>query len=133
MVSSLACGIDNGEINVSGSGGSGGLEFSIDGGANFQPTGLFGTLLPGVYTIIIEDDNGCENSVQATVGDLSGLTASEALVHVTCFAGNNGQATITATGGSLPYQYSIDGGITWESDSVFSDLIAGDYEIIVKD
>ena len=133
LITGASCGINNGEINVSGSGGSGGLEFSIDGGANFQPTGLFGTLLPGVYTIIIEDDNGCENSVQATVGDLSGLTASEALVHVTCFAGNNGQATITATGGSLPYQYSIDGGITWESDPVFSDLIAGDYEIIVKD
>ena len=40
--------------------------------------------------------------------------------------------TITATGtGTL--QYSIDGGTTWNTGNVFTNLIAGSYTVKVKD
>ena len=37
---------------------------------------------------------------------------------VTCI-NNNGSITVTSTGGTLPYEFSIDAGITWQSSNVF--------------
>ena len=46
--------------------------------------------------------------------------------------GNN-DLTIKAQGGSPPYEYSIDGGNTFQADSVFEDLASVNYAIVVKD
>ncbi|HHM21564.1 MAG TPA: T9SS type A sorting domain-containing protein, partial [Bacteroidetes bacterium] len=41
--------------------------------------------------------------------------------------------TVSANGGTEVFQYSIDGGLTFQSDSVFTDLPNGDYTIVVMD
>ena len=46
---------------------------------------------------------------------------------------NDGKITIQATGGLTPYQYSIDGGMTWQSQGVFTGLAGGDYEVVIRD
>lgn len=46
---------------------------------------------------------------------------------------NNGTINIGVTGGTQPYQYSIDGGETWEESGVFTGLSEGDYVVQVKD
>jgi gliding motility-associated-like protein len=53
--------------------------------------------------------------------------------NVSCNGGNDGRITIfsTFTSLALPYEYRINGG-TFTSDSVFSDLPAGNYIISVK-
>ena len=55
-------------------------------------------------------------------------------VAVDC-AGGDGTATITvtATGGSGVYDYSIDNGATWQASNVFGPLINSTYTIIVRD
>ena len=47
-----------------------------------------------------------------------------------CFS--EGSITINAIGGSGTYEYSIDNGVTWQNNNVFTGLPFGDYIIIVR-
>ncbi|NNE26436.1 MAG: hypothetical protein HKN09_06300, partial [Saprospiraceae bacterium] len=47
-----------------------------------------------------------------------------------CF--DEGYIDITATGGSGSYEYSIDNGINWQTNPLFSNLSSGDYTIVVR-
>jgi hypothetical protein len=53
-------------------------------------------------------------------------------VNPTCVPNNNGSITVTATGGTVLYQYNINGG-TNQGSNVFNALIAGTYTIQVTD
>ncbi len=46
---------------------------------------------------------------------------------------SDGSISITASNGIEPYQYSIDGGITFFDSSVFNNLPIGNYMVVVKD
>ncbi len=46
---------------------------------------------------------------------------------------NEGSIAIVAMNGTPPYMYSIDGGNTFQSSSLFIDLMTGDYEVLVED
>jgi hypothetical protein len=50
-----------------------------------------------------------------------------------CAGVNDGSVTVQATGGILPYTYSIDGGISFQNSATFSSLSAGTYSVIAKD
>ena len=50
-----------------------------------------------------------------------------------CHALCNGSLNISASGTSGPYQYSIDGGATYQSQNFFNSLCAGTYDIWVYD
>lgn len=53
--------------------------------------------------------------------------------NISCHGGSDGSIQLTPEGNNAPYQYSIDGGATFVSDNVFSQLAAGKYHVIVKD
>jgi hypothetical protein len=46
---------------------------------------------------------------------------------------SNGFITVQAAGGVVPYQYSIDGGLTYQSSPIFNNLVPGTYNIFVQD
>lgn len=46
---------------------------------------------------------------------------------------NNGSISITATGGTPPVQYSINGGTTWQAGAFFGGLAPGSYTVVIKD
>ncbi|MEM8909015.1 MAG: T9SS type A sorting domain-containing protein, partial [Bacteroidota bacterium] len=45
--------------------------------------------------------------------------------------GNDGSILITPLNGVGPYQYSIDGGTNFQSSNLFTDLMPGDYNIVI--
>jgi hypothetical protein len=47
-----------------------------------------------------------------------------------CFGYNDGSITVALSGGTGPYQYSLDN-ITWQGTNVFNNLTAGSYTFIV--
>lgn len=47
--------------------------------------------------------------------------------------GNDGSISVLASGGVSPYQYSINGGATYVTSSVFNGLSANTYNVVVKD
>jgi hypothetical protein len=51
----------------------------------------------------------------------------------TCSPMCTGSITINATGGTPPYNYSIDGGITFSTNSTFSGLCLDTFSIVVTD
>ncbi|MFM7768288.1 MAG: PKD domain-containing protein, partial [Bacteroidota bacterium] len=48
-------------------------------------------------------------------------------------SGNNGTISLTASGGTAPYQFSNNNGSTYQSSNVFSNLNAGNYPISIAD
>lgn len=54
-------------------------------------------------------------------------------IHNTCYQSNDGAFTVTGLNGEAPFEYSIDGGVTWTSNGSFTGLSAGTYTVDVRD
>lgn len=110
-----------------------GYSFSINGGAFGNPPGnTFSTLAASGYTITVKDGNACTASQPALVGQPTELKGSSHQTNVSCNGKNDGSVTAKGIGGTPPYQYSIDG-LHFQADSTFNVLLAGHYTIFVRD
>lgn len=88
----------------------------------------------GVHLITYFGNDGvCSYSTTVPVRVLAGPTASAVASNASCATCNNGSLTISAVGGSAPYQFSIDGGLTFVGNSQFANLLPGNYSIRVRD
>jgi gliding motility-associated-like protein len=124
------CGNANGSASVAPSGGSGPYTYvwSPSGGTGSTATGL----ISNIYTVTVTDANGCTTSEIVNVPNTGSQTTTiTASANVSCFGGNNGSATVTATGGTGPltYSWSPTGG----SASTATALTAGNYTATVTD
>ncbi len=124
-----SCKNDDGSITVSGSGGRIPYQYSIDG-INYQLGNLFTNLTPGNYTVYIKDGNACLTSKQATV--LQNCPLVTAVVFDETCSSSNGIINVTGSNGKVPYQFSIDG-ISYQTNTQFAGLKAGNYTITIKD
>jgi hypothetical protein len=138
--SNLTCNtITDGSINIIfPSGGYGTYEYSIDGGVNWQASGSFTGLDAGFYNVQIRDaaNTACaivlNASYELTKPDL--LMADHVFTDVTCFNGANGTITISnASGGYGAYQYTINGGTSWQAFGLFTNLAPGNYNVRIRD
>ncbi len=107
-------------------------EYSIDGGANWQTSNVFNGLSANTYTILFRESNGCQGQLTQVVNEPMALAATLAQTAVVCNGQSNGVITVTASGGTGPYQYSIDGGTNWQPGNIFN-VAAGSYTITTRD
>ncbi len=119
------------DITVTASGGTGALEYSLNG-VDFQPGNTFNDLLNGVYVVTVRDENGCTASTEAIVAVNSLLITVNLQDTISCAGGTNGSVSINVGGGEMPYSYSLNGG-TGQSSNIFTGLSAGTYTVIVTD
>jgi gliding motility-associated-like protein len=132
QTSTTCFGDSDGSVTVSGSGGTTPYLFNIDGGP-FQVSGTFNGLAAGAHTVIVQDANLCGQNVNVVITQPAPLTgAIVSQTNVLCFGGSTGSVTLSAAGGTSPYQYSIDGG-AYQSSGTFNGLIAGAHIISVQD
>lgn len=122
----------DGTITVTASGGLEPYDFNINGG-EYQTNNTFNNLGAGTYTIRVKDMNSCWRAIDVTIAAAgSTLSASvQKTVDNQCTT-DNGTATITATGGTGPYQYQIDSK-GYSSTNVFTNLKEGQHVVVVKD
>ncbi|MBS1742060.1 MAG: T9SS type A sorting domain-containing protein [Bacteroidetes bacterium] len=125
-----SCGLSNGSIIATGSGGTAPLQYSING-VSYQASGSFAAVSAGSYTLFVKDANGCIYTTPFTVANLAGPTASAVSTPATCTL-NDGSITVSASGGTGVLSYSING-VTYQSSNVFTGLPAGTYTVTVKD
>lgn len=111
--------------------GSPPYQYSLDN-ITWQASNIFNGLAAGAYTVYFREANGCQGSLNITVNEPAALSSSAATVAAVCNGQNNGTITITAGGGVGPYEYSIDGGATWQTGNIFT-VGAGNYTIIIRD
>ena len=85
------CGGNTGELVINGSGGcSTNLQYTLDGGTP-QATGTFSNLVPGIYSILIEDTCGCSATLTEYIATTDGPSiTSIAATNPTCFEEDNG-------------------------------------------
>jgi hypothetical protein len=123
------CGNLTGAINATGTGGAGGLTYSING-INFQASGSFVGLGAGVYTLIVKDANGCRNTAVVNLINSNGPSVAITKTDAACGLAN-GTVTSNGSGGTAPYTYSIGG--PFQASTNFTGLSAGVYTVTVKD
>ena len=131
----ISCsGSSNGELTVNVVGSSSGFTYSINGGT-FQPSPVFSNLSAGNYTIIINDGTACKPSYTVSLSDpIPVKIGIKTIKNVSpCAGGNNGAISVTTNGGNPIYSYTITPSGTTQTDSLFSNLIAGNYSITVTD
>ncbi len=123
------CGYDNGSITVDITSGKAPFQFSIDG-LSFSGDNKFPNLSPGNYAITVSADDGSRETVLVTLEE-GCLRLELAIKNAVCGLAT-GSATVTTTGGTAPYQYSLNGS-AFQNSYVMNDLVSGDYTLAVKD
>ncbi len=114
-------------------------EIQTGNGANFLfgYTGNSSTYVPGqegTYTFVVTDGSGCSFiSNEVTIEDLGSLSVSATHTQISCADSGTSSMTVSVTGGTSPYRYSLDGGTTYQNTATFANLSAGFYEITVED
>lgn len=113
----------DGQLTVATTGGTDPLTFSLNGAAG-QSSNVFTGLASGSYTIVVKDANGFTQTASVELANPTAVTVS------TTVSAND--LTVTATGGSGVYEYSVDG-INFQASGVFSALSDGIYTATVRD
>ncbi len=133
-------------LTLSATGGTGAYEYSNDSSftailGSFSSSVTFPVAV-GTYEFYIRDANGCIATVsnEITIDPLSAITLNLTSVNpnINCFGDNNGSITATAQGGLGNYVYTLEDNMgntipaTQNSPGVFTELVAGDYVVIVE-
>ncbi len=138
-------GRNNGTIVISSpTGGSGTYQYSRNGGANWQASGTFLSLVPGTYNVVMRDAavptctrtlNGALVITQPAQLQVTDITIIKGL---TCNEGNDGQLLANVSGGTTPYTYDwyVNTG-SWvtinQHNQIATSLPKGWYEVRVND
>lgn len=97
--------------------------------------GHFAQLKAGKYNLKISgQDNACpfsiEQELQLNQPDPLKLTLTP--IDVSCIGSKDGSIEISPSGGTPPYEFSLNNQV-WTSDSIFSSLDEGSYNVIIRD
>lgn len=119
----------NGSATLTASGGTPGYQYAwSDNGAAVAP--MRNDLAEGNYTVTITDANACSTEVAFDLTDPTPVALSISMTPATCFGGNDGTATVVATGGAGGYTYAWPSG---QNGATATGLSAGTAIVTVTD
>jgi len=127
------------DVTASGSGGTltwysdAGLTTVIGTGGSYTPPNTLGAT---IYYVTETTAGGCEGPASSVTVTINGLPVidSEVPTDATTCGGADGTITISASGGSGTYSYSIDGGTTFTNTTgVFTGLAVNSYQVVIDD
>jgi hypothetical protein len=127
----LCNGDSNGTLTVTGSGGTGTLQYSFDG-VVYSSDNSMSDIGADDYTVYVKDNNDCIASEVITVTQPDALTATAEATDISCNGQTDGSILITPVGGTPIYAYSLDG-ITQSASPMFNNLVEDAYDIYVTD
>ena len=127
---SVRCfGGNDGRLTAAVSGGNGGYNFqwSTAGAAN---NAVLQSLAAGAYSLTVTDAKGCTIAATGIIGQAPLLQVSATANNVSCASSTNGQISLQAQGGTLPYAF------LWNNNSPNQNLTnqaPGLYTVTVTD
>lgn len=126
-------GLCNGAISVDATGGTGPYTYVWDDPSS-QTTATAVGLCAGTYVVTVVDVGAaCTEQLSVQVTEPSILNGAAAGIPTLCSGSADGTIIFTAGGGTMPYQYSIDGGATYWPMSVINGVVAGTYPYVIMD
>ena len=134
-VSDVLCkGDASGSAVITSTGGTGSVKYSIDNGVTFKSGGSFTGLGSGNYTVVITDANFCTAGINFTISQPSlALGLTSVVTDVLCKGESTGEIVISESGGTSPYEYSVDGGFSFSASATQNQLGTGTYGLVVRD
>src|SRR6185295_11299405 len=107
--------------------------YALDG--NFQSNSQIENISPGVHTLSAQDGRGCIVTKTITITEPANsiVTTLLAKSNVKCDGDNNGQISISASGGLNTYSFTLSNRIQEGPQSSFDNLAPGTYTILIKD
>jgi len=130
--------VDVENVNCNGD-SEGGIRIEVAGGvtpyryswSNGEKSQNISNVIAGAYSVKISDANGCLQSLDVLISEPPLLQASVSdVVNNKCFGQQNGAIVLEVSGGFGSYSYHWN---TGESTKNISNLIAGEYDVIIKD
>lgn len=120
-----------GSVEVNGTGGVTPYTYA-QGTGGFGSSNTFGSLAQGSFVFRIKDSNNCEIDTLVTLVQPTPIIPTVSIKNATCNTIYDGEAIITAIGGTPNYKYGIATN-TPTSSNVFSGLAAGSHVLRVVD
>lgn len=141
----ISCsGFNNGKITVNATGGTGRYVYAI--APNFEQffdSNVFENLRAGIYTIRVQDENGCFQDYEQEITQPDPLEVTEvpgSMIPEYCVGDKDGYFEIKVEGGTGPYKYSLDvergpfsQGEVGQTIFPFSELVGGKHTVYIID
>lgn len=122
-------GAGNGSASLTVTGGTPGYTYQWSSGGT---SGNVSGLSPGIHNVTVTDANGCTDvtfvDISQPVQLFANITVSQ---NVSCNGGNNGSATVTVAGGTLPYTFNWSPG--GANSQTATGLSTGTHTVYVTD
>jgi large repetitive protein len=119
-------------ITLQGFAGKGPYKYSIDG-TNFDASAVISGISSGTYTIYIIDQYGCQKDTTITFLPKSAIVLNTPPIDTQiCFIDKLAQLPLNASGGILPYAYTVDN-VYQGGNSIAQNLSVGTHTIVVTD
>ncbi|PUZ26259.1 hypothetical protein DCC81_18720 [Chitinophaga parva] len=134
VIDASCYGLPDGQVSLQPSGGNAPYTYSYDGGRTFSDNAVLKGAMAGSYNIKVKDAWGCGIAMDGiVVNQPEGLRITDLKNFPTsCRESNDGKILLTATGGTAPYLYKVNGE-SWQGDSAFINLAPGTYTYQVSD
>jgi gliding motility-associated-like protein len=137
------CENEDGTITLTNpSGGTPGYTYSVDG-INFGNDNHFTNLASGEYNVTLRDSENCRYTIPMTLTKKPGPVMFISPINITCHKFLDGMVIIDSVIGGEPFvnvgtgkqyfEFSIDSGFTWQTDTIFKGLPVGDHRLLIKD
>lgn len=136
VVTTTTCGLNNGIIDLTITGGTPAYQFSLNNGSTFSASPIFNNLTPGSYQIYVEDVNGCYDTTSATIYPSTNPILGQTTSTLEFCSLQDGSINTSATLGVSPYIFVLHQGQTLVGTSftgAFNNLNSGNYWVTVID
>ncbi|MCS6933706.1 MAG: choice-of-anchor L domain-containing protein [Chitinophagales bacterium] len=128
IVQHVSChGGNDGIVNFSASGSNAITQYNW----NNNLAALSPNQLPaGTYTVTVTDAKGCTAETSFTINEPPALALTTQITNVNCHGAATGIASVTGSGGTIPYSFLWNNGAQTPQ---ISNLIAGTYSVTLSD
>lgn len=120
-------------IVVDDSAATGMAPFTYSIGGDFQPGKTFTVNVPGTYNLTVKDKFGCTFEFTGIVNIFEPLDLNTTDIVLPTCAEGDGTITVTATGGTGNYSYTLGAVTITTTPAVFDTLSSGTHTIVVTD
>lgn len=120
----------SGAIQAFIGGGTPGYNYQYNGAGLNSMNQTFSNLPASTFSLQVLDSNSCAFDTILTITEPQPFTVSNSQLDVSCFNGNDGEASVTPSGGTLPYSFLWS---TGDTTSLISGLTSGSYTVTSTD